>query len=178
MTRVVRRTSCPTPGLHRCAAPTRRRITHHSRRRGGLVIATVPAALGVLRRGAAGSTQARWRQRRAEKLTSPSGARTKLVTQTIFPGFPGPRLEEGPDNPNQMAVTPTRAQLSSVKIPVTLVARSRTAGNRTPAPQATIASNAPMIDRIRRVRRVDSGRPTKARVRLRAGSRARPPRAR
>jgi hypothetical protein len=52
------------------------------------------------------------------------------------------------DSPIQTDVAPTMAQLSRVKIPVTLVARSRAAGNRTPAPQATIARNAPMIDRV------------------------------
>jgi hypothetical protein len=31
---------------------------------------------------------------------------------------------------------PTRAQLCKLKIPVTLIARSRTVGNRMPAPQA------------------------------------------
>jgi hypothetical protein len=49
------------------------------------------------------------------------------------------------DSPIQTDVAPTMAQLSRVKIPVTLVARSRAAGNRTPAPQAR---NAPMIDRV------------------------------
>jgi hypothetical protein len=37
--------------------------------------------------------------------------------------LPRPVLEEGLDSPIQTAVAPTMAQLSRVKIPVTLVAR-------------------------------------------------------